>query len=396
MTAVAPFSIAIDDATLAEIGERIRRYPWDDLPDAGGWSCGTDIAYLRNLARYWLDGYDWRAQEATLNRLPQFRVEIEGLPLHFVHVKGSGPNPLPLILSNGWPGSFYEFTDLVEPLAHPEQFGGRPEDSFDVVVPSLPGYGFSGRPPHPIGPRSTARLFNGLMTEALGYRSYLAQGGDWGSLVTGWLGYSHAESCRAIHLNMVGLRSPEMAPQSEAEKAWDAKYQAVFRGEGAYLQLQATKPQSLAFAMMDSPVGIAAWIIEKFAAWSHVPRDPHGAPALGVPLQQRPVADQHHDLSGRQELRDLDLDVSRLLRRAAEPYGTRHPSQRPNRRRRLPRPGLRPAAAQPGRTRLQRYALDRHAARRAFRRDGGAGSVRRRPTKICPDTALRNVSKPKR
>ena len=282
MSAPTQFTIAIDEAVLADIRERIRRYPWDELPDAGGWSCGTSLAYLRNLAAYWLDGYDWRAEEAKLNQLPQFHANIAGLPLHFIHVKGSGPKPQPLLLSHGWPGSFFEFAELVEPLAHPERFGGKIEDAFDVVVPSLPGYGFSGRPGHPIGPRSTAQLFNALMTEVLGYDSYLAQGGDWGAVVTGWLGYRHAVSCRAIHLNMVGLRSPEMAPETEAEKAWDAKYQALFRQEGAYLQLQATKPQSLAFAMMDSPVGIAGWIIEKFAAWSHVPRDPQSAPALGV------------------------------------------------------------------------------------------------------------------
>jgi pimeloyl-ACP methyl ester carboxylesterase len=282
MTAPTPFTIAIDDAVLADITERVRRYPWGELPDAGGWSCGTSLAYLHSLAQYWLGGYDWRAEEAKLNLLPQFHATIAGLPLHFIHVKGSGPKPQPLLLSHGWPGSFFEFAELVEPLAHPERFGGRIEDAFDVVVPSLPGYGFSGRPGQPIGPRSTAQLFNALMTEVLGYDSYLAQGGDWGALVAGWLGYRHAASCRAIHLNMVGLRSPEMAPQTEEEKAWDAKHQALFRQEGGYLQLQATKPQSLAFAMMDSPVGIAAWIIEKFAAWSHVPRDPYGAPALGV------------------------------------------------------------------------------------------------------------------
>jgi pimeloyl-ACP methyl ester carboxylesterase len=286
MNAATPFSIAIDDAVLADIRERVSRYPWADLPDAGGWHCGTSLGYLRDLTRYWLDNYDWRAEEAKLNQLPQFQAEIAGLKLHFIHVKGSGTKNLPLLLSHGWPGSFFEFAEIIEPLAHPERFGGDAEDGFDVVVPSLPGYGFSGRPPHPIGPRSTARLFNALMTQVLGYDRYLAQGGDWGAVITGWLGYRHAESCRAIHLNMIGLRNADMAPVSETEKAWDRKFQTLFRQEGAYLQLQATKPQSLAFAMMDSPVGIAGWIIEKFAAWSHLPRDPLGAPALGVRYSQ--------------------------------------------------------------------------------------------------------------
>jgi pimeloyl-ACP methyl ester carboxylesterase len=279
---VTPFEIAIDDAVLADIVERVRRYPWDTLPDAGAWSAGTDIGFLRHLTQYWLEQYDWRAQEVRLNRFPQFHAVVEGLPIHFIHVKGSGSRPLPLLISHGWPGSVFEFDEVIEPLAHPERFGGKAEDGFDVIVPSLPGYGFSARPPYPIGPRTTARLFNTLMTEALGYESYVAQGGDWGSIVTGWLGYRHAPACKAIHLNMIGLRSPEMAPQTEAEKDWDAKYQAVFRAEGAYLQLQATKPQSLAFAMMDSPVGVAAWIVEKFAAWSHLPHGPDGSPALGV------------------------------------------------------------------------------------------------------------------
>jgi pimeloyl-ACP methyl ester carboxylesterase len=286
MNAATPFSIAIDDAVLADIRERVSRYPWADLPDAGGWHCGTSLGYLRDLTRYWLDNYDWRTEEAKLNQLPQFQAEIAGLKLHFIHVKGSGTKNLPLLLSHGWPGSFFEFAEIIEPLAHPERFGGDAEDGFDVVVPSLPGYGFSGRPPHPIGPRSTAGLFNALMTQVLGYDRYLAQGGDWGAVITGWLGYRHAESCRAIHLNMIGLRNADMTPVSETEKAWDTKFRTLFRQEGAYLQLQATKPQSLAFAMMDSPVGIAAWIIEKFAAWSHLPRDPLGAPALGMRYSQ--------------------------------------------------------------------------------------------------------------
>jgi microsomal epoxide hydrolase len=281
-SAPTPFKIDIPDAILADIKDRVARYPWADLPDAGDWHCGTSLAYLRTLCRYWLDSYDWRAAEAKLNALPQFHATAAGFPLHFIHVKGSGPRPRPLLLSHGWPGSFFEFAQLAEKLAHPERFGGDPADAFDVVVPSLPGYGFSARPNRPIGPRTTSEIFNSLMTEVLGYESYLAQGGDWGSMITGWLGYRYPQSCRAIHLNMVILRSPAMAPQGDAEKEWESRSQSMFRTEGAYLQLQSTKPQSLAFAMMDSPVGIAAWIVEKFAAWSHLPRDPKGSPALGV------------------------------------------------------------------------------------------------------------------
>ena len=276
----SPFSIRIPDPVLDDIRERIRRYPWDDLPDAGGWDCGTDLATLRALAEYWLESYDWRAEETKLNRLPQFRAEAAGLVLHYIYVKGTGPKPLPIILSHGWPGSFFEFDHLVEQLADPGRFGGDPADAFDVVVPSLPGYGFSDRPARPIGPRSTARHFNALMTEVLGYPRYLAQGGDWGAVISSVLGSEHAASCCALHLNMLGLRGPDMAPVSAAEQEWARRSEARFGQEGAYLRLQATRPQSLGFAMMDSPVGVAGWIIEKFAAWSDLPRAPDGSPEL--------------------------------------------------------------------------------------------------------------------
>jgi pimeloyl-ACP methyl ester carboxylesterase len=277
-----PFTIAIDAAVLTDIRDRVAHYPWDHLPDAGGWSCGTAIASLRDLVGYWLDSYEWREEEARLNELPQYHAIVDDIALHFVRYRGSNERNPPLLLSHGWPGSFVEFAPIVEQLAHPERFGGDAADGSDVIIPSLPGYGFSGRPRHPIGPRRTAELFDALMTKVLGYPSYIAQGGDWGAMITGWLGYRHAEHCRAIHLNMLGLRNREMAPASDAERAWAESYQARFQQEGAYLQLQGTRPQSLSFAMMDSPVGIAAWIIEKFAAWSDLPRDPSGAPDLGA------------------------------------------------------------------------------------------------------------------
>jgi microsomal epoxide hydrolase len=273
MTSPTPFTIAIDAAVLTDIRDRVARYPWDHLPDAGGWSCGTGISSLRDLVGYWLDRYDWRVAEASLNSLPQYHAKIGDFALHFVWYKGSNDRNPPLLLSHGWPGSFFEFAPIVEQIAHPERFGGDSADGCDVIVPSLPGYGFSDRPQRPIGPRRTAELFNGLMTKVLGYPRYLAQGGDWGAMISSWLGYCHAEHCRAIHLNMLGLRNRAMAPTNEAERAWAETYQARFQQEGAYLQLQGTKPQSLSFAMMDSPVGIAAWIVEKFAAWSDLPHD---------------------------------------------------------------------------------------------------------------------------
>ncbi|GGC64960.1 epoxide hydrolase family protein [Chelatococcus reniformis] len=282
-TSTTPFRIAVPDADLAAIRERVRAYDWSALPDAGGWSAGTDLAFMRDIAAYWLDGYDWRAEETKLNRFAQFKAKADGLDVHFIHVRGSagpdGRKPLPLLLSHGWPGSFFEFLHIIEPLAHPERFGGDVADAFDVIVPSLPGYGFSGRPERPIGPRRIAVCFNALMTDVLGYDRYIAQGGDWGSSISGWLGYDH-EACIGVHLNMVPALSPLMKPDSEEEKAYAQRMRTSMDAEAAYLRLQGTKPQTLAFGLMDSPVGVAAWIIEKFAAWSDLPRAADGSPDL--------------------------------------------------------------------------------------------------------------------
>lgn len=277
----APFMISIPETVLDRIRLQVAEYPWVDMPDAGGWAAGTAYTCMRDLARYWLDSYDWRAAEARLNRLPQFQATIDGLTLHFVHVKGSGKNRPPLLLCHGWPGSFFEFDELVERLAFPENYGGNSDDSFDVIVPSMPGYGFSDRPASPMGPRAMAELYQILLTKVLGYSSYIAQGGDWGAHVAAWLGYLHPQSCRAVHLNLVGVRNPEMqAPKTDEEYAWAENFARLFHAEGSYFLLQTTKPQTLSFAMTDSPVGIAAWIIEKFAAWADVSRNDDGSPNL--------------------------------------------------------------------------------------------------------------------
>ena len=222
---------------------------------------------MKELCAYWLDQFDWRAQEATINRFAHFIAPVDGIDLHFIHEKGSGPAPLPLIVSHGWPGSIVEFLEIIEPLAHPERFGGSSEDAFDIIVPSLPGFGFSGRPPRPIGPRKIARLFDTLMTDVLEYPSYLAQGGDWGGAISSWLGFEHAPACRAIHINIFTMRPPN-GPQSPEEEAWTTQFNRDQLMEDGYRTQQATKPQTLSYAMMDSPVGVAAWIIEKFNSWS--------------------------------------------------------------------------------------------------------------------------------
>ncbi|HEV8617661.1 MAG TPA: epoxide hydrolase [Methylomirabilota bacterium] len=265
------FTIDTPQAALDDLRERLRRTRLPGQPRGAPWSYGSDLAYMNRLVRYWRDEYDWRAVEARLNRLPQFVARVGGQRIHLVHERGSGAHPLPLVITHGWPGSFIEFEDVIGPLAHPERFGGRIEDAFDVVVPSLPGYAWSSPPPEPITTRDVARLWDELMTGTLGYPHYVAQGGDWGSLVTSWLGVDFATHVRAIHINMMGLR-PYMgegsAPPSAEEAAWIARARDRLRRETGYQAIQGTKPQTLAYALTDSPVGLAAWIAEKFHGWT--------------------------------------------------------------------------------------------------------------------------------
>ena len=264
---IRPFQIEVPDETLELIRSQVASYAWHEMPDDGGWAYGTNLEYMKELCAYWLDEFDWRIQEATINRFAHFIAPVDGIDLHFIHEKGSGPAPLPLIVSHGWPGSIVEFLEIIEPLAHPERFGGSSEDAFDIIAPSLPGFGFSGRPPRPIGPRKIARLFDTLMTDVLEYPSYLAQGGDWGGAISSWLGFEHAPACRAIHINIFTMRPPN-GPQSPEEEAWATQFKRDQLMEDGYRTQQATKPQTLSYAMMDSPVGVAAWIIEKFNSWS--------------------------------------------------------------------------------------------------------------------------------
>ena len=264
---IRPFQIEVPVQTLELIRRQVASYAWHEMPDDGGWAYGANLAYMKELCAYWLDEFDWRVQEAAINRFTHFIAPVDGIDLHFMHEKGSGPAPMPLIISHGWPGSIVEFLKIIEPLAHPERFGGSSEDAFDVIAPSLPGFGFSGRPPRPIGPRKIARLFDTLMTDVLEYPSYLAQGGDWGGAISSWLGFEHAPACRAIHINIFTMRPPN-GPQSREEEAWATQFKRDQLMEDGYRTQQATKPQTLSYAMMDSPVGVAAWIIEKFNSWS--------------------------------------------------------------------------------------------------------------------------------
>ncbi|MGB8365319.1 MAG: epoxide hydrolase family protein [Rhizomicrobium sp.] len=270
-----PFRIDIPQATLDAIHAKVRAYEWHEMPRGPGlegtWAYGANLDFMRELCTYWVESYDWRKWESELNRFPQFRARVEDIDIHFYRVEGSGPAPKPLILSHGWPGSVFEFLHIIEPLAYPERFGGDARDAFTVIVPSLPGYGFSGKPARPISPRTIARLFDTLMVEMLKLPNYIAQGGDWGSSISGWLGYE-GKGCRAIHINMMGWTSPGVRPQTQEEIEHAESSRQMFNAEGAYFREQSTKPQTLSYAMMDSPVGTAAWIVEKFHGWSDIRR----------------------------------------------------------------------------------------------------------------------------
>ncbi|THD55092.1 epoxide hydrolase family protein [Phenylobacterium sp.] len=268
MPTIKPFEVSWREAEVEAVLQRVRSYPWPPAPEVpDGWAYGCDGAWLRGLCDHWTDAYDWRAAMAELNRFPQFTARVEDFDLHFLHVVGEAGGCRPLILTHGWPGSHYEFWGAIEKLAFPSRFGGTASDAFDLIVPSLPGFGFSSKPTRPVGQRTTARLFNSLMTEVLGYESYLAQGGDWGAMVTSWLGRDHAAHARAIHLNMLGFR-PHGGPQGEAEIAWAQRQAGMMDIMGAYFRLQVSKPQSIAWMGAGNPVGQAAWIAERFHDWS--------------------------------------------------------------------------------------------------------------------------------
>jgi pimeloyl-ACP methyl ester carboxylesterase len=266
------FTLQIPDADIADLRDRLARTRFPDQAPGEPWVYGTDVAYLRGLTEYWRKGFDWRAEEAALNALAQFRVAIDGIDLHYLHVTGVGPNPMPLLLLHGWPGSVFEFLEIIPRLTDPARFGGDARDAFTVVAPSLPGYGLSFRPGQKrYGVPEMADCVATLMHDVLGFSRFGAQGGDWGAAVTSRLGYAYPDRMIGIHINlmMAAGRDPNAFQNpTEEEKRYLGELAHWTREETGYSWIQGTRPQTLAFALTDSPAGLAAWIVEKFRAWS--------------------------------------------------------------------------------------------------------------------------------
>jgi microsomal epoxide hydrolase len=276
----SPFTLRVADELLADLKARLERARWPDEPPLEPWSTGTSVAYLKELVDYWRTGFDWRAQEARLNGFRQFKVPLAGIDVHFIHEEGKGPAPIPLLLSHGWPGSVIEFLRLIPMLTDPASHGGDKRDSFTVVAPSLPGYTLSFAPgQRRFAVEEIADVFAELMTDVLGYERFGAQGGDWGSFVTSRLGYTHAERMIGIHLNLLPVRrDPSMLANPTAEEQrYLGELTHFLKEETGYQWIQGTRPQTLAFGLADSPVGLAAWLVEKFRAWTDCGGNPENA-----------------------------------------------------------------------------------------------------------------------
>ena len=279
-----PFTLAVPDTAIDDLRQRLARARWPDEPPLQPWSTGTSSAYLRELTDWWQRHYDWRQTEAALNSLPQYRVMIDDVDLHFLQIMGKGmaggPAPMPLLLSHGWPGSVLEFLKLIPLLTDPAAHGGDPRDAFTVIAPSLPGYTLSFQPgQRRFGLPEMSAILHRLMTEVLGYRRYGAQGGDWGSFITARLAATEPASLIGIHLNMLPI-SRDLARYEGDDPAlqqFRAELATFLSEETGYQAIQGTRPQTLAFALADSPLGLAAWLVEKFQRWTDCDGHPENA-----------------------------------------------------------------------------------------------------------------------
>ncbi len=270
MNKIASFNIKIPDADIADLKRRLAATRWVDEETVDDWSQGFPLAYLKELCAYWEKDYDWRSRESQLNRFAQFKTKIDGLDIHFLHVPSPEPDATPLLMTHGWPGSVVEFQKVIEPLTDPASHGGEAADAFHLVCPSLPGYGFSDKPTQTgWGPVRIADAWAALM-QRLGYSQYISQGGDWGAVVSSCIGARDPDHCMGIHLNMVMAPPTEesLTDPTKFEKSALATMEYFDRRERGYGVQQVTRPQTLGYGLVDSPVGQAAWILEKFHAWT--------------------------------------------------------------------------------------------------------------------------------
>jgi len=266
---INPFSVDISQAVLDDLRSRLRNTRWPDAETSGDWQQGMPLDYTRELARYWENDYSWRRFETKLNQWPQFKTDIDGLDIHFIHCESPHENAMPLIISHGWPGSIVEFHKIIDALVNPTQYGGSPDDAFHVVAPSLPGFGFSGKPTSQgTSVEKIGEMWGSLMAR-LGYERYVAQGGDWGAMITQSMGQSQTEHCAGIHINM-----PIIAPDPDTMSSLTPQENDALQAMGyyndsgsGYSKQQSTRPQTLAYGLADSPAGQMAWVAEKFYDW---------------------------------------------------------------------------------------------------------------------------------
>lgn len=270
---ITPFRVQIEQSVLDDLRDRLRRTRWPDQIPGSGWDYGANLEYMKELITYWRDDFDWRKQEEEINKFPHFKANIDGIGIHFLHVRGKGPNPMPLIITHGWPGSFLEMYKILPLLTDASSHGGKAEDAFNVVVPSIPGYGFSD-PPKTRGfsTFSTADLFVKLMQE-LGYQKFGAQGGDWGASISTRMAFVQPDKVTGLHLNYIpGSYHPYTGPETRALSATEQQFlkdaERWLEEEGGYDHVQATYPQTAAYGLNDSPAGLLAWILEKLRSWS--------------------------------------------------------------------------------------------------------------------------------
>ena len=274
-----PFTLDVPAAAIADLKTRLGLTRFPDAAPGEPWAFGSSVAYVRDLVAYWKDDFDWRIEEAALNAFPQFKVPLHDIDLHYLQVPGVGPNPYPLLLMHGWPGSVYEFIDIIPRLTDPARFGGDARDAFTVIAPSLPGYGLSFKPGQKrFILQDIAACLHDLMTDVLGFRQFAVQGGDWGAGVASIIGQQYPSSVCGIHVNLLfAPRDPTASGGTAEEQRYFEILRHWLKEETGYQQIQGTKPQTLAFAMTDSPAGLAAWIAEKFRSWSDCDGVPENA-----------------------------------------------------------------------------------------------------------------------